>query len=979
MSSSAADQCASHTRALQLKREALLATDPHEEVHDRGAERLDVVSFVHIANALSILKRGGAFRTFPNTLKCCRLAGGHLFRNRLDRRIVPKVAMCVASELRAEDKMLLRLAKAISITMDGRGRQLIIRARMTLKEIPRGFCQVAAAAEPRAAEVSTTEATHRLRPLVAHGKFLHMVDRMVAMKRLSSDGFHDDAMGIAEAVRTAQRELCQGDDALWKNVRHKVRILCPDGAADEQLASRLLCATFPNLHWVLRCSAHAVQGCMKKAWAVDEDVVRITKSVSAVAAFIRSSPRFADRQWERASRELRGIAAISNFSFAPQRFSSKEKPLVRFVLFARPLMEVLAEEAERTSTPARAKWAWQILSELNGATWITIGMLADLASDCTDFLRKWDRGAPDVIAFSSRLVAFQAFLQAEYIEQDMWARERTYTARVARMLRTTRVLHCGSKALAVARPSADCIRDSIHKVARVASALRQTLRSEFPPSCIQRSFCCFAAQHGLAPTDRQEDQLRNVVRQMQWPIDRENRCVEQFKHRFAAVHSGMVHEKLPASEAWAREVMRHEADKELGHLIQLVWSALISETECERSFARDRAQLGIQRGRLSQQVRANCLKVMLDCPPLDTLVREGGQKEKMETQCNFFSRVQEIYAARVGTRRLTNVRARRDTGKRVSGRERKRGGLETTTSVQKKRRLEVRSAAEPRGAPGQNVFGGARVPKEELELRGPGMQLLLGKAKAQYDQKQKQVMDLYSRVAGARKVSQPSVKQKAAARRRRAGALVRATKERWGRKWGSGEDMMEQLRGPPLIFCEVDGLLPQALRDSVFAHGHKVSRYVFDGALADFVRSPRDIDRRIILVNTLNVKDTPVAHFAALLTGARLQTELFGPRLSFAVIAHTLACTASFKRACPRCYSILRAASQRPGSEVVLVSIATLKREAETHRGKGLLRLTVLMMSTADDEIRGWGGPAKKVLRTLETFLAAFSVQRAAL
>ena len=46
------------------------------------------------------------------------------------------------------------------------------------------------------------------------------------------------------------------------------------------------------------------------------------------------------------------INAVENFPFAPQRFSSKEMPLQRFVCFAKPTMEVLTVEANNPTCGA---------------------------------------------------------------------------------------------------------------------------------------------------------------------------------------------------------------------------------------------------------------------------------------------------------------------------------------------------------------------------------------------------------------------------------------------------------------------------------------------------------------------------------------------------------------------------------------------------------------------------------------------------
>ena len=78
--------------------------------------------------------------------------------------------------------------------------------------------------------------------------------------------------------------------------------------------------------------------------------------------------------------EADAISSLQNFSFAPQRFSSRERPLTRFVAFSKAVMEPLVLESH-CETQKRADWASGILKKLNGSTWVLIGMLADLSED----------------------------------------------------------------------------------------------------------------------------------------------------------------------------------------------------------------------------------------------------------------------------------------------------------------------------------------------------------------------------------------------------------------------------------------------------------------------------------------------------------------------------------------------------------------------------------------------------------------------
>lgn len=93
-----------------------------------------------------------------------------------------------------------------------------------------------------------------------------------------------------------------------------------------------------HFRFVLRCSAHSVQSAVGAGFSADPVASELSKSVAGeVAKFVRSSPRFAARLSEK-QREAT-VAALTNFSFAPQRFASKERPLSRITVFAEHVVE----------------------------------------------------------------------------------------------------------------------------------------------------------------------------------------------------------------------------------------------------------------------------------------------------------------------------------------------------------------------------------------------------------------------------------------------------------------------------------------------------------------------------------------------------------------------------------------------------------------------------------------------------------------
>ena len=125
---------------------------------------------------------------------------------------------------------------------------------------------------------------------------------------------------------------------------------------------------------------------------------------------MRSSDRFASRLHAKEMDEA--IEACSNFSFAPQRFASRDKPLSRFVAFAKPILEVLTLEVVDPTSPKRKEWAQRILRKLDSAAWCMIGMMADLADDCMRVTRLLDSQRLDPVQFCEVLTEFRARLKS---------------------------------------------------------------------------------------------------------------------------------------------------------------------------------------------------------------------------------------------------------------------------------------------------------------------------------------------------------------------------------------------------------------------------------------------------------------------------------------------------------------------------------------------------------------------------------------
>ena len=580
--------------------------------------------------------KGSSFVSYNQDVELTRSVSTSVPRSRDSRTVARKLVECFGAELRAQDTALLKHSTHISLTMDGRKGHLVVRARMALRALPPGTCLLGGSVhpprggEPPQGEVSPPGDEVPLRNVYGgHGIFI--ADRLLAFRRMSACATTGD---VSDALVHALEEACGGDEHLWEEVRHKVFSFTPDGAADEQLAGRLSAMSFPNLRLVLRCSAHAVQGGIKAGWAADELSNHLTKSlVSEVAKYIRSSERFAARVSTKEANEA--VAALSNFSFAPQRFSSKERPLSRFVVFSKAIIEALCIEVASPTSASRKAWAQKILRALDSSAWLTIAMLADLADDCTCFVRECDTQRLDPVEFWQRYKKFREKLKQEYILGQMWLRPDTYTSRMVGFLADTRVFQFGKEVTVLRKPDQHASRLCMAHVANVAEGILTYLKGEFPDFCAQSHFVCFSLSTEATP-----GVLRGLLSIMGWETSKIERCVQQYSAVFQQVVSCKRRQgQVTDAACWHKVVGETTTHEELKEVVALMMSTLVTETECERAFAQERQQFD-HRPRLSAEMRFAGLKVMVDGPPLSSLQEAGVPVS------DFFPSIQRRYAER---------------------------------------------------------------------------------------------------------------------------------------------------------------------------------------------------------------------------------------------------------------------------------------------------------------------------------------------
>lgn len=245
-------------------------TDSDEAHPGHGGERADVPSFAMLYTAYKGAKAGCSFSSYTRDLEVSRCSGANIPKSRSSRHVAKRIVECCAEELQSGDRSLLAACTDIALTMDGRRSMLAVQARLTMGNgLPTGLRPVSHGGQ--APGWPGRDAYGEVTRLSGVG--IHTVDMLLSLRQQRG---LDGTVQLAEHLVDSLRSACGGPGEVWEHARNVVRVFCPDGAPDEQLAGRLAAEEFPNLHFVIRCAAHGVQVAVRAAWGVDPEVFSAT-------------------------------------------------------------------------------------------------------------------------------------------------------------------------------------------------------------------------------------------------------------------------------------------------------------------------------------------------------------------------------------------------------------------------------------------------------------------------------------------------------------------------------------------------------------------------------------------------------------------------------------------------------------------------------------------------------------------------------
>ena len=482
----------------------------------------------------------------------------------------------------------------------------------------------------------------------------------------------------------------------------------------------------------------------------------------------------------------------------------------------------------------------------------------------------------------------------------------------------------------------------------------------------------------LQPSSDQKANVKRLLHMLGQTQADQSQGLEEYERGFKVAHMWATKHNSSDRDAWAR-VAAIPRFRKLKRVICIMLGFLLTETECERTFAEERV-VHSGRPRMDPDTRFECLKVKTDGLPFCELQEDGKPVN------DFWRCCQDAYAKRFGKRRLCDVKRRSDYGTHRET-EYKRDGKNTVTSFKRKRQEVLHRAQEacPRACSDvtKNVFGYRPVEASKLqEIReqeeSAAFRDLMVKMEKRFNEKREETNRVLAAAPGSLALCDlPAKKRRKVEREHQKRRRIIENFGFTGLREVSCRSLFHSLGGSPLVFVMPDatGSLAGRGMDEIFQK-RSLRSYTFKGSLAEYTRSLECRFRRIILVPCLATLPMEVRLVAAFV-GARLQEQLLVPAVKFRALgAHTFAFSGDFLQKHKRLVPIIRAAAARPVVGQAKVSVlkkraflAEVRKKAEKGGHAWKKTMTFLYSNADDAETKSLSEAEAQVARSIEEFL----------
>lgn len=481
------------------------------------------------------------------------LQNGKLPENSRKRKATA-MGWCLFEAVRDEERQFLRNSSVISVMQDARGDRVLTRYAACSRdertlEVRRGILSMA---DPGTGALALVEAVKR------------GIDSF-ATKRARHRNM--------PPPRTAPRL----DGQLVQRVRRRVEIFTADGAADEQLAGRLLAATqredgtklFPRLRHIMRDKPHASRRLLQRTWCQDgflrELQDRWLFGQHSVAKLLQHSRVL--QQNFREHQAADDLPVLRNMGFAKHRFDSVATPLAKIVLRLDAVLAVLVDVIRTRRAEPYYRPLVELMDMLSEEMLVQLAMMADCSDEVLVLTRFLDKENYEAAELPRHLLEFSQRTERLFVHGACLEAPGTFTSHVLQLLRRPRLVVLGNglpKSLGSrAGPCAAAIRRCLARMVNWRKLAAEVLRTEFPGHEILQCFAEFdlggGSDESTCAAEPERDPNANVCglaaafRVCHDTLDaelRQMRRVASYVH--ARVKAGGVNGSL---EAW-REALR---------------------------------------------------------------------------------------------------------------------------------------------------------------------------------------------------------------------------------------------------------------------------------------------------------------------------------------------------------------------------------------------------------------------------------------
>ena len=361
-----------------------------------------------------------------------RIAGLSYIASSLSATKSKKMSWCLAEALREDTKSALLRSKVIAIHQDARNGLLMVRfssCDQNLK-VTKGILGIAQ--DYGTTAVDTVQAT----VAIARAAFARQSKGPASNRPPAPPGPSQKTVSMAE---------------FW----NKVELFDADGAADEQLAGKMLRGLVPdpsagphvrtvapNLRIQLRDRTHASTRVLKLPWQMDPYWKSTFSWFVDLAKLIKNSPDLKGRFKVAISRQAKQpfkTDRLADMSYAKQRMSSTQRPLARGVLFMDALIG-LCNEVIQTRGQKPKERAQKFIDEVCPERLMTLALLADTGDECAALIRFFDKSDYDLTAVPLMIRSFTQRVDQLFVQGKVLETPSSYCGIMLKYLQTQRLL-----------------------------------------------------------------------------------------------------------------------------------------------------------------------------------------------------------------------------------------------------------------------------------------------------------------------------------------------------------------------------------------------------------------------------------------------------------------------------------------------------------------------------------------------------------